>query len=73
MDDEQFRRVASNQVIIDEEELHQCVVELIEGRVVNYYCFEDELPVTEWLGGTIILERDGDGVLRAYKDGKKIQ
>lgn len=31
------------------------VVELYEHRVVNHYPLEGELPMTEWLGGTIII------------------
>ncbi len=49
--------------------MQQAVVEISEGRVVNYYEFRDELPMTEWLGGTIIVRRDDDGILRASKDG----
>ncbi len=73
MDKNQFRRIASNKVILDDKIIQQCVVELIDGRVVNYYGFKDELPITEWLGGTIILEKDKDGVLRASQDGAYIQ
>lgn len=68
-----FRRVAAHLVIIGDRQLRQAAVELCEGRVVNYYEFSDELPMTEWIGGTIILQRDGEGILRAYKDMKIIE
>ena len=29
------------------------MVEIQEGRVVNYFEFREELPMTEWLGGEI--------------------
>jgi CTP synthase (UTP-ammonia lyase) len=56
---EQFRRIGAHEVHLpDGTILHQAVVELIDERVVNYYEFTDELPMTEWLGGTIIINKD---------------
>ena len=52
--------------------LQQAVVEIQEGRVVNYFEFREELPMTEWLGGEIRVERDEDGILRALWNVKKI-
>ena len=52
--------------------LQQAVVEIQEGRVVNYFEFREELPMTEWLGGEIRVERDEEGILRALWNGKKI-
>ena len=52
--------------------LQQAVVEIQEGRVVNYFEFLEELPMTEWLGGEIRVERDEDGILRALWNGKNI-
>lgn len=66
MTKEQFRRIAANEVLVDNTLIEQCVVELYGDRVVNYYHFEDELPMTEWLGGTIILEKDCNGILRYH-------
>lgn len=43
------------------------------GRVVNYYEFREELPMTEWLGGEIRVERDGEGILCALWNGKRIK
>ncbi len=52
--------------------LQQAVVEIQEGRVVNYFEFREELPMTEWLGGEIQVERDEEGILRALWNGKVI-
>ena len=52
--------------------LQQAVVEIQEGRVVNYFEFREELPMTEWLGGEIRVERDEDGILRSLWNGKRI-
>lgn len=67
-----FRRVASNCMRVDGRELKRCVIELDDSVVVNYYTFTDELPLTEWLGGTIEVERDEKGLLRAVWNGKRL-
>ena len=68
-----FRRVAAHRVEINGRIINRCVVEVDEGRVVNYYTFTDELPLTEWFGGTIIVAPDEDGILSAEWNGKKIE
>lgn len=67
------RRVAANEVVIGDRRLAQCVVETVSGIVTAYYTFDEELPHTEWLGGTIILVRDGENRLRAFKDENLIK
>lgn len=52
--------------------LLQAVVELEDSRVVNYYEFRNELPMTEWLGGEIRIIIDEEGIRRAYWKGKRI-
>ena len=52
--------------------LQQAVVEIQEGRLVNYFEFREELPMTEWLGGDFGVERDEEGILRALWNGKNI-
>ena len=50
----EMRRCGAHQVILpDGSILQQAVVEIQEGRVVNYFEFREELPMTEWLGGEI--------------------
>lgn len=68
-----MRRCGAHQVILpDGSILQQAVVEIQEGRVVNYFEFREELPMTEWLGGEIRVERDEEGTLRALWNGKVI-
>lgn len=70
---EELRRVGVHYVVTENGTLKQCVVEIVEDRVVNYYTFTDELPLTEWLGGTIELKRNEDGVLQAWHEGKLLK
>lgn len=68
-----MRRCGAHQVILpDGSILQQAVVEIQEGRVANYFEFREELPMTEWLGGEIRVERDEEGILRALWNGKVI-
>ena len=68
-----MRRCGAHQVILpDGSILQQAVVEIQEGRVVNYFEFREELPMTEWLGGEIRVERDEEGILRAKRKRKVI-
>lgn len=68
-----MRRCGAHQVILpDGSILQQAVVEILEGRVVNYFEFREELPMTEWLGGEIRVECDEEGILRALWNGKVI-
>ena len=68
-----MRRCGAHQVILpDGSILQQAVVEILEGRVVNYFEFREESPMTEWLGGEIQVERDEEGILRALWNGKVI-
>ena len=51
-----MRRIAASRVYINEQEFHtNYVVELFNHLVVNHYPLVGELPMTEWLGGTIII------------------
>lgn len=66
-----MRRCGAHQVLLPNGSmLHQAIVEIYESRVVNYYEFRDELPMTEWLGGTIEVRRDEDGILQAWHKGE---
>lgn len=71
---ESIRRCGAHEVLLEKGTiLHQAVVEIMDGRVVNYYEFRDELPMTEWLGGMIEVKRDEDELLRAYHQGKRLE
>lgn len=51
-----MRRVAASRVYINEKDFHtNYVVEIFSHHVVNHYPLQDELPMTEWLGGTIVI------------------
>lgn len=66
-----MRRCGAHEIVLPAGNvLRQAVVEIEDGRVVNYYKFTDELPMTEWMGGRIKLECDEEGVLRAVWNGK---
>ncbi len=67
-----MRRVAAHELLIDGQMLRQAVVEIAEGRVVNYYTFDRELPMTEWLGGMIEVRRNEEGVLEAFHQGRRL-
>lgn len=59
MPEPHLRRIAANTIILpDGTQLHNHVVELLSGRLVNVYPLEGELPLTEWLGGTIRFDPD---------------
>ena len=51
-----MRRVAASKVYINDKEFHNHVVELLDHFLVNHYPLQGELPMTEWLGGTIIIQ-----------------
>ncbi|MBR4602663.1 MAG: hypothetical protein IKO37_08910 [Prevotella sp.] len=71
---ESIRRVAAHEVdVFGKETLSMAVVEISEGRVVNYYTFSDELPMTEWLGGRIEIKKNEDGSLSAYWQGTLLE
>jgi hypothetical protein len=65
-----IRRVASNEITVEGKTLRQYVVEIVDHRVVDYYCFQEELPFTEWLEGKIELRKDENGFLQAYLNNK---
>lgn len=68
-----FRRIAANEVIVCGKRLELCIVEIDSAVVTDYYQFSEEQPQTEWLGGTVIIEKDKDNCLRAYKNGNLIK
>lgn len=64
------RNVAVHEVLLpDGSRIRQGMVTIVDGVVMQYRSFTGELPMTEWLGGTIRLEEDADGQLRAAYEG----
>lgn len=68
-----MRRVGAYEVVFSNRTLIQAVVEIQGTQVVNYYEFRDELPMTEWLGGTITLKYSESGELQAWWDNKQLK
>lgn len=66
------RCVAANEIVVGEKKIQQGIVELIDGEVIKYYPFHQELPMTEWLGGVIDVKTDESGKLKAYWNDKEI-
>lgn len=51
-----MRRVAASRVYLNNEEFfNNHIVELFDSYVVNHYGLQDELAMTEWLGGVIVI------------------
>ena len=55
---DEVRRLGFHELKVSGKVLHQVIVEVIGDRVVNYYEFTDELPMTEWIGGTCEIIND---------------
>lgn len=54
-----MRRVAANIVYINNIEFYKNhIVELYEHIVVNHYKLVDELAMTEWFSGTIVINKN---------------
>lgn len=68
-----MRRVGAHEVVFSNRTLVQAVVEIQGTQVVNYYEFRDELPMTEWLGGTITLKYSESGELQAWWNNKQLK
>lgn len=56
-------------MIVDDEILVNCIVEICDGIIYDYFTFKEELPFTEWVGGTWSVVRDAEGKTRAIRDG----
>ncbi len=70
---EAVRRCGAHKIVVDGSiVLCQAVVEIMGDRVVNYYEFRGELPMTEWLGGVIEVKTDNDGVCRAFHEERPL-
>ena len=66
-----MRRIGANDVITpDGEILSPAVVEIDNGMVQQWYRLDMEMPVTEWIGGTIELQADNNGNIMAIKNNR---
>lgn len=64
-----MRKIAAHRLETPTGVVHLGVVVIRDGIVEDYSPFSGELPFTEWLGGTIVIQPDADGRLRAYQEG----
>lgn len=55
-----MRRIAVNRVVADNKEYIQCIITFVNDEVIDFHTFTEEQPNTEWLGGTIELNRIGN-------------
>ena len=55
---DELRRLGFHELKVSGVVLHQAIVEVLGERVVNYYEFTDEVPMTEWIGGTCEIIND---------------
>lgn len=67
------RRIGVHEVVIDGAVTQMCIIEICDGIVMDYHMFHDEEPMTEWLGGTVIIRYDRERKLRAYRDNELIE
>lgn len=63
------RRVAVNRLIVDDKTFVNCIVEVCDGVIYDYFTFDEEQPFTEWVGGTWNVVKDAEGKMRAIRDG----
>ncbi|WP_028896113.1 hypothetical protein [Prevotella sp. HUN102] len=66
-----MKRYAANEILIEGKAYSPGLIEVENGEVISWQQLEQELAMTEWLGGTVTVIRE-NGKLTAYKDGKKI-
>ena len=55
---DELRRLGFHELKVSGVVLQQAIVEVLGDRVVNYYEFTDEVPMTEWIGGTCEIIND---------------
>ena len=65
-----LRRIAAHTVIFAEGNTYkQHVVEIIDSRVVRHYPLQEELPYTEWVSGTLLVDSGAVFRLTTSADG----
>jgi len=63
---------AAHQAIVGDLCIEPAVVDVEDGKVTGYHLFTDEEPFTEWIGGTVHIKEDEQGILRAYLNDKQL-
>lgn len=67
-----MRRIAANVVLSPEGQIEQGVVTIENGVVSSIMPLKEELPMTEWYVGTIVVKPDSESKRRAYMDGNPL-
>ncbi|WP_155808488.1 hypothetical protein [Xylanibacter brevis] len=69
-----LKKIACHQIVFEDHSIQSmAVVELEDGFVTRCYPLEGEQPQTEWLSGTIKLQRDNQGLMKAFYNGKELK
>lgn len=68
-----IRRIGTNIIETATETIEQGIVVIEDGIVLDTYPFTEEEPMTEWTTGTITIQPDNDGKLRAYKGNQLLK
>ena len=68
-----MRKIAAHRLETPTGVIHLGVVVIREGIVEDCFPFSGEMPFTEWLGGTIVVRPDDNGMLRAFQDGVMLE
>ena len=64
------RRIAAHTIIFAEGSTYrQHVIEILDSRVVRHYPLQQELPHTEWVTGTLLVDEQGVYRLTTSADG----
>ncbi|MBP3511979.1 MAG: hypothetical protein J6K19_08090 [Prevotella sp.] len=66
------KRIAVHELLFGKETFDMCIIELKDGVVTGYYHFDEEQSMVEWIGGTAVLDYDGNHELRAYMSGRMV-
>lgn len=68
-----IRRIGANIIETATGTIEQGIVVIEDGIVLDTYPFTEEEPMTEWTTGTITIQPDNDGKLRAYKGNQLLK
>jgi hypothetical protein len=68
-----IHRYAAPEVIIEGRTSYQFYIEVVEGKVVDYGEFREEMAFTEWLGGIIEVKTNEKGLLYACYENRRLK
>ena len=68
-----IHRYAAPEVIIEGRTWYQFYIEVVEGKVIDYGEFREEMAFTEWLCGTIEVKTNEKGLLYACYENRRLK